>query len=224
MDLICTAHIPAGDGPFPTIIALHGFGASAHDLLGLAPLLYGGRVLMLCPQGEIRVPLGGGMAGYSWFPFTPGGQLDIASVKAFTAAAERLSLFVDQAVERFPIDPERLVIAGFSQGGVMAYDQGLRRPTRYSGLAAFSTWLPEPLVESLPKLPEQEGLPVLVIHGTADPNLPVERARESREALRPFGVALTYREFDMGHEIRPDTLKVIGRWLDDRAFARGTTP
>ena len=56
MELLHTAHVPAGDGPFPTLVALHGWGASAHDLLGLAPWLLGGEALVLCPQGEVRVP------------------------------------------------------------------------------------------------------------------------------------------------------------------------
>ena len=220
MELLYTAHVPAGAGPFPTVVAMHGYGADAHDLLGLAPALRDGQVLMLCPQGEIELSIGGGRKGYSWFPFTPGMKVDLDVVNAFSAASDRLSRFVDQAVERLPIDPERLVVAGFSQGGVMAFDQGLRRPTRYAGVAALSTWLPEPLVETLPKLPEQEGLPVLVVHGTDDQNLPLEQARETREALRPFGVSLTYREFAMGHEIRPEALRVVVRWLEERAFSR----
>ena len=157
------------------------------------------------------------MKGYSWFPFAPGVEIDLATVNAFLAASERLSRFIDQAIEQLPIDPEKLVVAGFSQGGVMAYDQGLRHPTRYAGVAGLSTWLPQPLVESLPKLPEQENLPVLVVHGTEDPMLPVEQARESREALRTFGVPLTYREFSMAHEIRPEALRVgplVGRASD----------
>ena len=102
----------------------------------------------------------------------------------------------------------------------MAYDLALRDPRRFAGLAALSSWFPGQLAETLPKLPEHEGFPVLVVHGTQDPMLEVERARESRELLRPFGVALTYREFDMGHEIRPEALRVIVKWLDEKAFAR----
>ncbi|HVR96176.1 MAG TPA: alpha/beta fold hydrolase, partial [Thermoanaerobaculia bacterium] len=129
-----------------------------------------------------------------------------------------LNQFVETALEQYPIDPERVVVAGFSQGGLMAYEMALRNPSRFAGLMALSTWLPQPLVEDLPKLPEQEGFPVLAIHGTQDTMIDVEKAREARESLREFGVSITYREFDMGHEIRPDALRVVLRWLEEKAF------
>jgi phospholipase/carboxylesterase len=215
MSLLYTAHVPAGDGPFPAIIALHGWGASAHDLLGLAPMLHGGRALVLCPQGPVAVPFGGGQYGYGWFPLRMGEATDVA---AFRHASDLLRDFIRQVVVRYPIEPEKIVLAGFSQGGMMAYDLGLREPARFAGLAALSSWFPPQLVEDLPKLPEHEGFPVLVVHGTRDNRIEVERARESREALRPYGVGLTYREFDMGHEIRQDALKVVLQWLDDKAL------
>jgi len=214
-ELLHTAHVPDGEGPFPALFLLHGWGASAHDLLGLAPLVHGGRALVLCPQGPVVVPIGGGERGYGWFPLTPGLPPD---VEAFRHGAGMLRRFVEQAGGRYPVDPRAVVVAGFSQGGTMAYDLALRDPTHFSGLAALSSWLPAPLIDDLPRLPEQEQLPVLVIHGTADPMIDVERARESREALRRFGVGITYREFDMGHEIRPEALRVILRWLEERGF------
>jgi len=61
-----------------------------------------------------------------------------------------------------------------------------------------------------------KGRPVLAIHGTQDPMIPVDRGRESRDALLPFGVALSYREFEMGHEISPDALRALVTWLDDK--------
>jgi phospholipase/carboxylesterase len=217
MTLLHTAHVPAGDGPFPTILALHGWGASAHDLLGLAPMLHGGRALMLCPQGQVAVPFGGGQYGYGWFPL----QGLAVDAEAFKHGADALREFVRMAIVRYPVDPEKVVVAGFSQGGLMAYDLALREPGRFAGVAALSSWLPAPLVADLPKLPEQANLPALVIHGTRDDRISIEKARESREALRGLGVPLTYREFEMGHEIRPEALKVIVQWLDTRAFSRG---
>jgi len=214
-ELLYTAHVPNGEGPFPTLVLLHGWGAGAHDLLGLAPILHGGRALVLCPQGPVVVPIGGGERGYGWFPLAPGLPPD---VEAFRHSAGLLHRFVEQARVRYPIDPRAVVVGGFSQGGTMAYDLALRDPAGFSGLIALSTWLPGLLIDDLPRLPEQERLPVLVIHGTADTMVDVEQARESREALRRFGVGITYREFEMGHEIRPDALRVILRWLEERGF------
>lgn len=218
--LLHAAHVPAGPGPFPGLLLLHGWGANAHDLFGLAPLVHGGGAVVICPQGRVVVPFGGGERGYGWFPLQPGTPPDH---DAFRQAAAELRDFTSMALDRYPIDPRAFAVAGFSQGGMMAYDQALRDPGRFSGLAALSSWLPVELVEDLPRLPEQEGLPVLVVHGTTDTAIDVERARESRELLRPFGVSLTYREFAMGHEIRPEALRLITRWLDERAFHRAGT-
>ena len=112
-------------------------------------------------------------------------------------------------------------MAGFSQGGVMGFELALRQPSRFAGLAALSTWFPAELAAILPKLPEHEGFPVLVIHGTRDDRIAVEKARESREALRPYGVTLTYRELEMGHEVRQDALRVVQQWLDGKALKTG---
>ncbi len=215
MTLLHTAHVPAGDGPFPTVIALHGWGASAHDLLGLAPYFLRGQALVLCPQGKVEVPIGPGMSGYGWFPLRNG--IEPAAAEVLAAAVE-LATFVEEASRIYPVDPERRILLGFSQGGVMAYQLGLSRPDLYSGIAALSTWLPPALAEAYPPRPAHQGLPVLVVHGTEDPLVPVERARESREALRPFGVTLTYRELPMAHEIRPEALDLVVRWLGERAL------
>ena len=211
MELLYTAHVPAGDGPFPTVFALHGWGASAHDLLGLAPFLLGGRALVLCPQGPVELPIGPGMRGYGWFPIRAGAPLDL---EAFARAGELLRRFVAAASERYPVDRRKRVALGFSQGGVLAYDLVLRDPASWAGLAALSSWLPGPLAESIPPREEHRGLPIFVSHGTSDPMIDVARGRESRDALLRFQVALTYREYSMGHEIRPEALRDLLEWLD----------
>ena len=215
--LAYAAHVPAGEGPFPALFALHGWGASAHDLLGLAPTIHEGQAVVLCPQGPVRFSVGGGMTGFGWVPLVPGQPPD---VEAFMAAAEALRRFIEESLQRFPIDPGRIAVAGFSQGGIMAYELALRDPDRFAGLAALSSWFPEPLANLLPRLPGHEEFPALVIHGTRDSVIPIERAREAREALRSYGVALMYREFDMAHEISREALRVILRWLDDKVFVR----
>jgi phospholipase/carboxylesterase len=214
MDLLYTSHVPAGDGLFPTVFALHGWGASAHDLLGLAPL-FPGRALTLCPQGEVEMDVGPGMKGYGWFQLDPDRPPD---EEAFRRASGKLATFVVEAADLLPVDPERTVVLGFSQGGVMAFDLTLRRPERFAGLIALSTTLPEILATDLPQLAAQRGFPVLLVHGRRDTMVPVDRAHKARDILEALGVDLTYLELDMAHEVSPEALRAIREWLTERGF------
>ena len=218
MNLTHTAYIPEGDGPFPTILAIHGFGASANDLLGLAPFLRGGESLMICPQGPIGVGMPdrpGVVIGHAWFPITGGGS---GLPGEIGRASQRLDAFVDEALDRYPVDRRHVLLMGFSQGGVMAYDLFLRQPERFVGLAALSSWLPPELAAAAPPGEAHRGRPVLVMHGSDDPMIPIDRARESRDALLPYGVSVTHREFEMGHEISPDALRTLVEWMEQKVF------
>lgn len=216
MDLMYTAHVPPGPGPFKTIIALHGWGASAHDLLGLAPILHDGQALVLCPQGSVAFEIGPGMEGHGWFPLARGRPLDLAALER---AAAELAAFIDGALARYPIRRDSVLLLGFSQGGVMAYRTFLADPERFAGMIALSSWLPEELAKSLPVLAEPTSRPVLVMHGTRDSMVDVERARESRRRLLERHVPLTYREYEMAHEIGRDALLDLRSWIEDKVFA-----
>jgi phospholipase/carboxylesterase len=215
VNLIHTIHQPTGDGPYPTLLTLHGRGANAMDLLGLAPYICGGKFLVICPQGPLETPIGAGMTGYAWYPMSMGGPPDI---EAMLSSRERLETFLEQCLERYPIDPKRLALLGFSQGGVMAYSLALSKPQRFSALAALSTWLPGELAQRLGIGDGVRDLPVLVQHGTDDPTIEVARARDSVERLRDLKVQLTYREYGMGHEITPRGLGDLSAWLDEKVL------
>jgi phospholipase/carboxylesterase len=215
MELMYAAHVPAGDGPFPTLLALHGWGANAHDLLGLAPYLHRGEALVLCPQGPVSFEIGPGVRGHGWFPLSGGGPMDPA---AFARGKAAIAGFLDSACRRSAVDPRKLVVLGFSQGGVMAYDLALREPGRFAGLVALSAWLPEALAAALEPDAAREALPAFVAHGSEDPMIPVDRGRESRDALLRLGVPTVYREYGMGHEIRAETLRDLVEWLDAKVL------
>lgn len=218
MDLIHTAYVPQGRGPFPTVIALHGFGANGMDLLGLAPHLAGGRLLVLCPQGPTSLSIGPGAVGYSWFPMQPGEPPD---PRAFLKASTQLRTFVDDVLPRYPVDRSKVVVLGFSQGGLMGIDLTFRETERFAGLLVLSSWFPELLASNLPKKSQQQDFPVLLVHGSQDAQVDIERARESRPVFERFGVDLAYHEFPMGHEIRPEALRVIGQWLREKVLTVG---
>ena len=163
-------------GPFPTILALHGWGASAHDLLGLAPFLHGGQALVVCPQGPVGLrDRSRATLGHGWFPIARGRPP--GSGASSRAARRCCARFLDQVLEPLSREPRKLVLLGFSQGGVMAYDLVLRDPERFAGLVALSSWLPPELVASPARRPELAQLPVFVAHGSQDPMIPVASAR-----------------------------------------------
>jgi len=215
MNLLHTMYQPAGDGPHPTILALHGWGANAMDLLGLAPYLADGRFQVLCPQGRVEVPLGP-MVGYGWFPLTMGGSADAGELERGIDDAWD---FLDAAMQRYPIDPKKLVVLGFSQGGVIAYAMALSNPQRFAGLVAMSSWLPAPLVQALPPAIDHQQLPALVHHGSDDDLIEIGRARESVERLRRLQVPVTYREFGMGHQISAESIADLGDWLAEKVLS-----
>ena len=137
MRLIHTLYEPAGEGPHPTLIAMHGFGASALDLLGLAPYIADGRFMVICPQGPMEVPIGP-TRGYAWFPIRMGASPDRGAIDD---ANKMVTEFLNEALKKYPVDRKKLVVLGFSQGGMMAYRLAIRNPSKFAALVALSTYL-----------------------------------------------------------------------------------
>jgi phospholipase/carboxylesterase len=218
VNLIHTIYEPSGPGPHPTILTLHGRGANAFDLLGLAPYLCNGKFLMICPQGPLETPIGPGSFGYAWYPMRMGGPPDIGAI---LSSRKKLQEFLDECLKRYPIDTKKLVVLGFSQGGVVAYSLALSNPERFAGLAVLSSWLPKELIPELSISEAVQSLPTIVQHGSQDQMIEVQRAQDSVEQLRALRVPLTYREYDMGHEITPRGLTELSAWLDEKVMKTG---
>jgi phospholipase/carboxylesterase len=211
VQLAHTIYQPPGAGPHPAILTLHGRGANAFDLLGLAPYLCGGKFLIICPQAPLETPIGPDAVGYAWYSMSLGGPPD---VQGMLSSRQQLQSFLDACLTRYPIDEKKLLVLGFSQGGVMAYSLALANPERFAGLAVLSSWLPEELVSRLNVGAAVQSLPTLVHHGTQDPTIEIDRARSSVERLRELKVPLTFKEYEMGHEIRPKSLSDLSAWLE----------
>ena len=215
MNLVHTIYEPSGDGPHPTLIALHGWGANSFDLLSLAPHLGQGRFLVLCPEGAVEVPLAEMGVGFGWFPLTVGAPPD---ARAFHDSVDQLVAFLDAAERRYPIATNKVALLGFSQGGVVAYALALRQRQRFAALAALSSWLPRELVEA-PGTSMLDSLPVLVQHGSQDDLIDAARGRESVELLRRLNASVTYREYEMAHQIIPESLVDLIHFLDEKVLS-----
>jgi phospholipase/carboxylesterase len=203
------------------VIVLHGYGADGNDLIGLAdplaPHLPGTRFLAPnAPQPCVNNP-----AGFQWFPIP---WLDGSDMAEATAAAlhayDRLDGWLDEVAAETP--PERTILFGFSQGTMMALQVGLRRSAAYAGIVGFSGRLlqPERLASEIVSRP-----PVLLVHGDADPMVPVASLPEAATALAAAGVdTRTHVSKGVGHGIAPDGLGLALTFIRERLDAREKPP
>ena len=146
-----------------------------------------------------------------------GGPPDVGAI---LSSREKLQQFLDACLKRYPIDAKKLVVLGFSQGGVMAYSLALSNPERFAGLAVLSSWLPKELIPKLSINNEAvQSLPTIVQHGSQDQMIEIQRAKDSVERLRALRVPLTYRDYDMGHEITPRSLTDLSAWLEEKILS-----
>ena len=101
----------------------------------------------------------------------------------------------------------------------MAYSLALAEPERFAAVAALSSWLPQELAAAFSSLNAERFPATLVHHGSEDDLIQVDRARESVEALRTLRAPVTYREYDMGHEISAESLADLSAWLEEKVLS-----
>jgi phospholipase/carboxylesterase len=138
----------------------------------------------------------------------------------FLAACDDLAALHDELWRRTGVGPERTVLGGFSMGAVMSYALGLGpgRPLP-AGILAFSGFVPT--VEAWqPDLASRSGLAVLIAHGRRDPVIDVSFGRSARDLLTGAGLAVSYHESDLGHQIDPAALRAALSWTAARLVSR----
>jgi phospholipase/carboxylesterase len=190
---------PAAGEPEGALVLLHGRGTDEHDLFPLLDLLDPGRRLVgFTPGGPLSLPPG----GRHWYVVPRVGFPDPDS---FHASLDALDAFLDGT----GIPRERTVLGGFSQGTAMSYAVGLRAGApRPAAILALSGFIP-----TVPGwdagLDDVTGLPVAIGHGTLDPVIPVDFARDARARLEEAGADVVYHESAIGHTIDPRFLGTL---------------
>jgi phospholipase/carboxylesterase len=111
------------------------------------------------------------------------------------------------------VDAERIVLAGFSQGGAIALQTGLRHAERLAGIMALSCYVPLAASLEAERSAANRAVPVFMAHGTHDPVIPLRLARESRDLLLSLGYEVAWHEYPMEHSVSPEEVEAIGAWL-----------
>jgi phospholipase/carboxylesterase len=220
MSEIQTVEIETGPDPDGSIIWLHGLGADGHDFEPIVPELRLPASLALrfvFPHAPVRpVTINGGMTMRAWydiFSLDRGGPVDETGIRD---SGEIANTLIRRECDR-GIAAERIVLAGFSQGGAIALHAALRYPEKLAGLMALSTYLP--LTSSLDAevvnnpAAVNRDIPIFMAHGTFDPVLPMQMGSDSRDLLNDRGFDIEWRDYPMAHAVCAEEIAHIRDWL-----------
>lgn len=215
-DLLSTIELENGDDPTHTILWLHGLGADGNDFVPIIDELElpaASRIRFIFPHAPMRpVSINNGFVMRAWYdvlnlnfnqPEDEDGLRD--SQRAIEALLER--------ERQRGITPERIVLAGFSQGGAMALQTGLRYPERLAGIMALSCYLPLQQTLATEAHPVNSATSIFMAHGSQDPIVPLTLAATSRRQLLESGYAVEWHEYPMAHAVCAEEMADISAWL-----------
>jgi phospholipase/carboxylesterase len=217
--LLETIEIETGKSPAASVIWLHGLGADGNDFVPIVnelDLEGAPAIRFVFPHAPVRpVTINNGMMMRAWYDVLFG-DLEGNSKRADERGVRESQALVGALIEREAgrgIATEKIVLAGFSQGGAVTLQTGLRYPKKLAGLMALSTYLP--LAESLPQeaAPANRQTPIFMAHGAYDGVIPLVMGAGSMTLLTGMGHPVEWRQYPMQHSVCPQEIEDIAAWL-----------
>ncbi len=198
-----------------SVIWLHGLGADGHDFEPVVPELnlpddLGVRFIF--PNAPVRpVTINAGMAMRAWYDIKTPNLREQEDVESIAQSDALIIQYINAEMEK-GIPANKIILAGFSQGGAITLHTGLRFPEKLAGLLALSTYLPLP--SQLEKeATEYKDIPVMMAHGIADPVIPVDQGKASSQTLKDLGYDVDWNEYTMQHAVCLEEINAIGKWI-----------
>jgi phospholipase/carboxylesterase len=213
-DLLDSIEIETGSNPERSVIWLHGLGADGNDFVPIVPELDlpDAAIRFVFPHAPMQaVTINAGMVMRAWYDISDAAirREDERGVRASQALVEAL---IEREKSR-GTSAARLVLAGFSQGGAIALQTGLRHPGRIAGIMALSCYLPLAETFAAEAAPANRDVPIFMAHGIQDPIVALERATRSRDALVRLGYRVDWHQYPMPHSVCPEEIGDISVWL-----------
>lgn len=193
----------SGAAPKQMVVLLHGFGSSGSDMIALAPTWQRSLpdALFLAPHAPQRTGFG---AGYQWWPLSDLSPQALAAGAA--SAAPAIDEFIDRKLKQYDLTEADLAIVGFSQGTMMALHVGLRRPNQVAGIVGYSGMLTGAAGLRHDAIVKP---PVLLVHGSHDPVVPVAALHAAESALKHLGIDVTtHVSAGVAHSVDPVGLRL----------------
>lgn len=202
--------------PSASVVVLHGLGADGWDFVPIVQELHlpdSLPVRFVFPHAPVRpITVNNGYEMRGWYDIRDFSITGREDVEGMTESADRISGYVRREGE-LGVAPERVVLAGFSQGGAVALHTGLRYPERLGGIVALSTYLPFRSRVEAEVSQTNRDVPILMCHGRHDPVVSYELGETSRDVLRDHGYEVEWHAFPFAHEVSLDEITLVSQWL-----------
>ena len=216
-DLLSAIENETSPNPRFSVIWLHGLGADGSDFEPVVPELglddHCATRFIFPHAPMMPVTCNGGYVMRSWYDIisldTDSRQIDDAGIVTSRAAIRRL---IEREVAR-GVPPARIFIAGFSQGGAVAYATALTHPEKLGGVIALSTYIPSPDWLAAEASEANRSTPVFAAHGSEDDVVAPVLGRRARDFLIQLGYRLEWHDYAMPHSVCMEEIEEIGRWL-----------
>jgi phospholipase/carboxylesterase len=214
--LLDTIEIETAPSPTAAVIWMHGLGADGHDFEPIVPELGLGprpAIRFVFPHAPLRpVTINQGHVMRAWYDIRALAGVRREDEAGVRQSARQIEALIARERQR-GIPADRLVLAGFSQGGAMALHTGLRHAERLAGVMALSCYLPLASTVEAEAAPANRAVPIFWAHGVHDPMIPLAMAEQSREQLASAGYAIEWHQYAIPHSVSAEEIAEIARWL-----------
>ncbi|TQV87457.1 alpha/beta hydrolase [Aliikangiella coralliicola] len=214
MNYLPHIEVETSQNPDASVIWLHGLGADGHDFEPIVPELRlpkSAAVRFIFPHApSIPVTINGGYVMPAWYDILEMSISRKVDYEQLLKSSELINQFVEREIER-GISSNRIILAGFSQGGAVAIQCALTAPVQLGGLLAMSTYFATEEIIQLNDI--NKNIPIEIHHGTADPVVPVQLGEHCHSALTTQGYQTDFKTFPMEHSVCQPQIEIISGWL-----------
>jgi phospholipase/carboxylesterase len=216
MTMLETIEVETAAKPNAAVIWLHGLGADGHDFEPIVPEIVrpGERAWrFVFPHAPVRpVTINGGMSMRAWYDLKGMERSAAEDIAGFRDTDARIRHLIAQEGKR-GIAPNRIVLAGFSQGGAVSLYTAARFPEKLAGVLALSCYLPAESTFKAERVPANDATPIFMAHGQGDTVLPMSLGTQSRDYLKAQGYLVEWHDYPMAHAVCAAEIADIREYL-----------
>jgi phospholipase/carboxylesterase len=194
----------------PLILLLHGYGSNEADLFSFASELPDDYYIIAA-----RAPYDLMYGSYAWYAINfDADENKFSDLNQARQSRDLIARFIDEILEKYPIESTNVTLVGFSQGTILSYAVALSYPEKISRVVALSGYLNTEIAKEGFEKKDVSNLKIFASHGTVDQVIPVEWARKAPEYLQHLGIDVQFKEYPIGHGVAPQNFFDFKNWLE----------